>query len=369
MGRSEADEPPFPLAAAPAERTPGQANGRVAEDRLRSVVFSTASYPGSEQFEVWRERCGPVISLDPVPQGADGFVARNEIWDLGSMVLSSVVAPAVLFTRSAAELRRAAIDHWVIAYTRSGTTTTRTGDDVTVAGPGVPYVWSLGRPFDGVRSDLDWTALFLPRDRFSDFAARLDAAHGTTLDTPPGFLLVDFLNVLEHRLPMLTSAEMPSVEQAIRAMLGASLPQAEMTASGAPDLDIARRERVRRLIQENLASATLGPRSLCRLAGLSRSTLYRLFETVGGVAAYIQRQRLRAAHEALCSPDDTRPIHAVAEACGFADASVFSRAFRQAIGCSPRDARAAAVSGAPLPQAIRLPASEPTDFVGLLRQL
>lgn len=369
MGRSAADEPPFPLPTAPAERTPGQTNGKVSEDRLRSLVFSTASYPGREQFEVWQERCGAVITLDPVPRQAGGFVARNEIWDLGSMVLSSVVAPAVLFARSTAEFRRAAIDHWVIAYTRSGTTTTRTDDDVTVAGPGIPYVWSLGRPFDGVRSDLDWTALFLPRDRFSDLATRLDAAHGTTLDTPPGFLLVDFLNVLERRLPTLTPAEIPPVEQVIRAMLGASLPQADASASGAPDLDLARRERVRQLIQANLASATLGPRSLCRMAGLSRSTLYRLFESVGGVAAYIQRERLRAAHETLCSPDDTRPIHAIAEACGFADASVFSRAFRQAFGCSPRDARAAAVCGAPPPLAIRPPASEPSDFVELLRRL
>jgi AraC-like DNA-binding protein len=372
MGRPETDEAPFFVPTArsmPAARPVTAPAGDPSQDRLRPLVFSTASYPAPEQFEVWQERCGPVISLDPVQRRPDGFVARNEIWDLGSMVLSSVVAPAALFARSTAELRRAAIDHWVIAYTRSGTTTTRTGDDVTVAGPGVPYVWSFGRPFDGVRSDLDWTALFLPRDRFSDFAGRLDAAHGTTLDTPTGFLLVDFLGVLERRLPTLTAAEMPSVEQAIRAMLGVSLPQADASASGVPDLDIARRERVRRLIQANLASATLGPRSLCRMAGLSRSTLYRLFDALGGVAAYIQRQRLRAAHEVLCSPDDTRPIHAIAEACGFADASVFSRAFRQAFGCSPRDARVAAASGAPPPSAIRLSASEPSDFVDLLRRL
>ena len=105
------------------------------------------------------------------------------------------------------------------------------------------------------------------------------------------------------------------------------------------------------------------------MAGLSRSTLYRLFESVGGVAAYIQRERLRAARDALCSPDNIRPIHAIAEACGFADASVFSRAFRHAFGCSPRDARAAAASGAPPPSAIRLPTAEPSDFVELLRRL
>ncbi|WP_232818425.1 hypothetical protein [Elioraea thermophila] len=71
--------------------------------------------------------------------------------------------------------------------------------------------------------------------------------------------------------------------------------------------DLSRRERVRRPIRSNLGlHRRLTPRQLCRMSGLARSLLYRLFEGQGGVASVIQREHLRAAHSALSDPHDDR---------------------------------------------------------------
>lgn len=336
---------------------------------LAPTVFSTEGLPSEQQFDAWYGRCGPLIALQPMPRPVPGFPASNVLWDLGSLALSSVVAPGVHFERSPAALRQVQMDHWMIAYSRRGTTTIRTGELTVTVTPGVPFICSLGRRFDGERTDLDWSALFLPRDGFGDLAGRLDAAHGVMLDFPRGLLLADFLRALEARLPSLTWADLPGVEAAIRAVLAASLPYRGASDAPAPEPDVARRERVRRLVGNHLASVTLGPRTLCRLAGISRSTLYRLFENEGGVANYIQRLRLRTAYAALTNLNETRPIQMVAEQVGFVDASVFSRAFRQAFGCSPRDVRAAALAGAPLPSAMPRAPARPSDLVTLLRQL
>ena len=107
-------------------------------------------------------------------------------------------------------------------------------------------------------------------------------------------------------------------------------------------------EQVRRAVRKHLRSPTLGPVKLCRLVGMSRSNLYRIFKDFGGVAKYIQRQRLLEADANLCDIASMTSISSIAHELCFADASTFSRAFRREFGYTPSDARAAALAGLPL---------------------
>jgi AraC-like DNA-binding protein len=78
---------------------------------------------------------------------------------------------------------------------------------------------------------------------------------------------------------------------------------------------------------------------------MSRSNLYRLFEDTGGVARYIQRERLLEAHAVLTDPTKTQSISTMAEDLCFADASSFSRAFKREFGYSPGEVRSAVLAG------------------------
>ena len=101
---------------------------------------------------------------------------------------------------------------------------------------------------------------------------------------------------------------------------------------------------------------------------MSRSNLYRLFEDTGGVARYIQRERLLEAHAVLTDPATKKSISAIAEDLRFADASSFSRTFRREFGHSPGEVRSAALAGQAPPAMPR--SSEPAaggDFGELLR--
>jgi AraC-like DNA-binding protein len=108
-------------------------------------------------------------------------------------------------------------------------------------------------------------------------------------------------------------------------------------------------------IDRNLGSWTFHTGRLCKLAGVSRSNLYRMFEPYGGVARYVQRQRLRRAHDLLADPDCIRKIGSIANDYCFADASTFSRAFRHEFGYSPSDVRKWAESGGTVLSNIRSP--------------
>lgn len=109
----------------------------------------------------------------------------------------------------------------------------------------------------------------------------------------------------------------------------------------------ARLARVRAIIRQHLRSPDLTPDSLCRLVGISRSQLYRLFEPVGGVVRDIQHERLRQAHRAIAYPADGRTIQAISEELGFLEPTTFSRAFRREFGYAPGALRRAAPTGRP----------------------
>jgi AraC-like DNA-binding protein len=93
--------------------------------------------------------------------------------------------------------------------------------------------------------------------------------------------------------------------------------------------------RARRFIISNILSPDLTVDALCRELGTSRTRLYELFEAHGGVATYIRRRRLLAAHAMLTDPSETRKIGAIGMAIGFDSAANFSRAFTQHFGYSP----------------------------------
>ena len=80
---------------------------------------------------------------------------------------------------------------------------------------------------------------------------------------------------------------------------------------------------------------------LCGLFRISRTQLYRLFEPLGGVARYIQEQRLVRACAELSNPaHDHRRIYEIAFAWGFSSEAHFSRLFRHTFGQSPSEVRA-----------------------------
>jgi AraC-like DNA-binding protein len=89
-----------------------------------------------------------------------------------------------------------------------------------------------------------------------------------------------------------------------------------------------------------MGSLDFGPPQLGRLLAMSRSKLYRLLDGGGGVAHFINRERLLQARRDLMAPGEPLSVHAMASRVGFRDHSTFSHVFRQEYACSPSRSRA-----------------------------
>jgi AraC-like DNA-binding protein len=321
---------------------------------MEADIFNTKSVPPRNQYDAWRQRFYPILDITPSQSVHDGFRADNQVWQLGGLAMSRVSAPPVVVARRKVHLRRDHVDHWVLACCRSGETRMRTGSGAADVPAGVPFLWSMGKEFESERTWTDRVQLYMPRDVFRDVSPLLDAAVGTSLDTPLGRLLGDYILTLERHLPALAPEDLPRLTQGVLGMVAACIaPAADRIAAAGDQIELGRRERVRQAIRKHLRSPALGPAMLCRLVGISRSNLYRLLEGEGGIAKYVLRQRLLEAHMALCDSANRQPVSALAEDFCFPDASTFSRAFRREFGRSPRDVRYAAeisLAGSKIPR-------------------
>lgn len=89
-------------------------------------------------------------------------------------------------------------------------------------------------------------------------------------------------------------------------------------------------------IERNLDSETLSTQTLLTRFGVSRATLYRMFENEGGVRNYISNRRLfRAVFQISTNPMTRGQINQAAEKWGFSSAANFSRSVRREFGATP----------------------------------
>ncbi len=107
----------------------------------------------------------------------------------------------------------------------------------------------------------------------------------------------------------------------------------------APPRSEPARARAERVIEERLGSAMLTVANLCRWTGMSRSSLYRLFDRDGGVQAFIRTRRLARVAEELRDREAGR-VAEIAERWGFCDAAYLARVFREVHGVTPSAYRA-----------------------------
>jgi AraC-like DNA-binding protein len=195
-----------------------------------------------------------------------------------------------------------------------------------------------------IAQDRPFLTLLLPRDEtLPDAGAPAGTGVGIDAMRGQGALLAQFLWNLSEQIGQVPQDRLGSVASAARALVMACLDQAAMTPrlvaqENHPPL-AAFIERARLGVRENMASPEFGPRELARLLAMSRSKLYRLLLKEGGVAHFINRERLLQARSCLAAQEGPVSIHAVAAQVGFRDHSTFSRAFRREFGVTPSEAR------------------------------
>ncbi|MBS7813602.1 helix-turn-helix domain-containing protein [Roseococcus pinisoli] len=314
-------------------------------------IISNRDIPVAQQFDACRSWFSSAFEITNPNDPAEGFLSESRYWPLDGLAVAQVGAPAVRNTRTSTLVHRNPIDHWVLTVGQQPTGISTAASSVLIPAQ-TPFLVSMAQSFASERAADERLQFYLPRDTFADLAGQLDAACWLGLETGLGRLLRDFLRGVMRSLAEAQPSDLPHVTAAVRAMVGACVvPSKDRLAEASGLIGATRLDRIRRAIRQHLDSPDLGAARLCALVGVSRSELYRLLQSEGGVGRYIQRQRLLRCRELLGDISNTASIGAVAASVGFDDPSQFSRSFKREFGLSPTDLRAMALENLSLPRA------------------
>jgi AraC-like DNA-binding protein len=138
--------------------------------------------------------------------------------------------------------------------------------------------------------------------------------------------------------------EAGSLDDTIDSMVDIVATAAGRAADARGDVERAERHLYRAIIKghiaSNLESGSLSAADLCRRFRIPRASLYRLFEADGGLARYVQEQRLnRALILLVASASRDKRLIDLAVDLQFSSDSTFVRAFRRKFGLTPGEIR------------------------------
>jgi AraC-like DNA-binding protein len=304
---------------------------------IASSRFST------HQFEVWRESIEVVFDVESTSEEAGrNFSADVEAFQLGDMVITNATLGEQRYLRSSARARRDGMDHFVLNLYRSGGWRAQTARGDFDGVPGQVSVLDLAKDLVSDEPNSQLVTLFLPRSLIEERLPNLGDLHGRAPTGPHADLLAEYIDLLARRLPTLPTGQEQALNRATCEMLAACLsPTLSNLEPARAGLDLVLHRRAKRFIEAKLSSRELTIDAICGALGVSRRTVYRLFEKDGGVQRYIHVRRLERIKSLLGDPTERRRIAEIASELGFPRSDHFARAFKLHYGQSARELREA----------------------------
>jgi AraC-like DNA-binding protein len=310
-------------------------------------AFDSANYDPQEAFALYRDL---YASGADVERTATPFFARVRSWRLDRTLLFNREYGGIRHHRGE-RVASDGFDHFVLHHVVSGELTGGSAGGSTRIGPGETLLLDTTASMESVASSVHLITVSMAREAIRAAAGNLDSLHGYRISAREGALLGALLRELVEQAPHLPPGAHAAVTRTMVDLLSVAInPAGGGGRSEFYRLEHVRRESARRLIEANLADPSFSVQDIVSATGISRASLYRMFESQGGVARYMQWCRLEHLRSRLDDRAfDSQSLAELAPLSGFSGDSHAGRLFKQAFGIAPGAYRAAVIRGAQNP--------------------
>ena len=309
-----------------------------------SLVIDTAVVPAPERVDFWSEAsCDAYHPLEIRTDARERFAARMWSDDLGSLAVFRIATAPNTMSRTRKAIEAGDPECLHVQLVVRGRLHEAQGERSAVLAPGDVASYDTSRPAI-FRADeaFECVVIQIPREMLGTHAAKLSCMTAVRISGSGGLPHLAarfFLGVAEGLSDGRISREDTNVaERVIDLVRGI---YAEPVAHPRPRSKTELLLHAQAVIEANLADTELGPEQVAGACFISTRYLYRVFEQEGlGVCEWIRSARLDRCRRDLLDPAFVgQSIVAIASRWGLPNAQHFSRLFRAAYGCSPRDYR------------------------------
>lgn len=331
---------------------------------------STDEIGADEAFGAFARSVEDVFSIARLDDGP--YRLELDAWHLGTLMLGCFRSSALAFDRPADLVARSGLDHLLVQLYDGGGFVGVAGDRSIEVSAGDIVVLDLASTFRTRAEPFFNISFLIPRPFFEAVLDDPAMLHGVVLkpEAPLAGVLASYFRALAQRVPALDIDEANAAAKATAALATTILSTCARTQRPRRDPVLSPFRAIARQLEARLHEPNLDAEQAAADLGMSRSTLYRVFEPVGGVAGYIRRRRLTRAALALAAPENgRRKIAEIAFEHGFANEATFSRAFRATFGLSPRAARARSAAFWNLPGRTSGTPTDAPEFARWMRTL
>ncbi len=314
----------------------------------KELFLSTDMFDPKIRDEFWRAAVKPIYDVSDIRNPDEkGFAGTMRSRPLGVMTIGATTFNGQIYRRTRNVIAQGGMDHYLIQVLIAGRLWGDFNNVDVAARPGDIVIIDLAQVVNSEAEAGARISVILPRAELEKAAGGRNL-HGMVLPgTGAGTrLLIEYLKGLSDVFPQLNAAEIEAAEQAMLTLLVACVNR---MGQSLPDMPVNQpmRRRVLDYIDANLANPLFGPPAIMQYFRISRSHLYRMFETDGGVARVVRDKRLDLAYRMLINrTGKPLSLKEISYHCGFHDGTQFGKLFKARFGMTPREAREMAI---PLP--------------------
>jgi AraC-like DNA-binding protein len=317
-----------------------------ATTHLPHIRFDSLATSPTTALEYWRDSLSRSWEMSIDAHNAPAFKADVAMWRMDDLIVGTgSFGPVQTRMRREKNIRFDQLDHYRLIMMRDGQFDCDAGGRQVSLSPGRYVLTDMALP-ESSESCSNTMIMYIPRESLERALPRPMNLHGASPVNACAGMLTDHLTALIQGIRGVSPEELPGLSQATVNLVAASLALTPDNGEAArPAVEAVLLRRARQQVETHLTSESFGAQDLCAQLRISRSTLYRLFETLGGVANYIKERRLARVHEILASSEERQNISRLAEGHGFKTAAHFSKAFREQFGYSAREVPKLAAPG------------------------
>jgi AraC-like DNA-binding protein len=324
--------------------------------RIATAHFDGASVPPEQRLAAWGELTPGYDAVLPPGARADEFEVVCRGWLLDDLVVTHNQVGAIEIVRTPAHIMHYRRDTYTFILLTRGRWWAELDYGTINVGSGQVCIMDFRVPWHVHGAAQENIMLVVPRTLIEAAVPNAPRLHGRLLEGASGRLFAEHMVALSRHLADMRLRDVPLVREATLGLLVGAVAALSPEQPGAR-LRATRTTsaaRIKDFIDGHLTDPDLGVARICRDLAVTRPTLYRALRDIGGVANYIQRRRLEAAHARLSDPEEARTLAELADQYCFSSPAHFSTAFRRRFGYAPRSAK-----GAPM---------RPADASGLFQR-